>query len=157
MGRNEEAFSLYKALMPVLSNEPYFLYNYATELYIANRYEEALQIARRCRTYWADYDLELLQGELLKELKQYEEAEHHFQLASNMCYVRFVPLYSLLKFYQQIGDTVKADSIALKIKDKPIKIPSSNINLMKAEAKKWLERTLPLDSLKKGERMVLYH
>ena len=24
--------------------------------------------------------------------------------------------------------------------DKPIKIPSSNINIMKAEAKKWLER-----------------
>ncbi|MBR3895568.1 MAG: O-antigen ligase family protein [Bacteroidaceae bacterium] len=140
MGRSKEAFPRYEALMSILGNEPYFLYNYAAELYMANLYEEALHMARRCRTHWADYDLELLQGELLNELERYKEAEHHFQLAANMCPVRFVPLNSLLKLYKQTGDTMKADSMAQIIIDKPIKIPSSNINIMKAEAKKWLER-----------------
>ena len=140
MGRSKEAFPRYEALMSILGNEPYFLYNYAAELYMADRHEEALHMARRCRTHWADYDLELLQGELLNELNRYDEAEHHFQLAANMCPVRFVPLNSLLKLYQQMGNTVQADSMAQKIIDKPVKIPSSNINIMKAEAKKWLER-----------------
>ncbi len=139
MGRSEEAFPRYEALMPVLGNEPYFLYNYAAELYMANLYEEALHMARRCRTHWADYDLELLQGELLNELERYEEAEHHFQLAADMCPVRFVPLNSLLKLYQQTGDTVKADSMAQAIIDKPVKIPSPAIDAMKAEAASLLE------------------
>lgn len=140
MGRSEEAFPRYKALMSVLGNEPYFLYNYAAELYMAGRHEEALHMARRCRTHWADYDLELLQGELLNEQERYEEAEHHFLLAADMCPVRFVPLNSLLELYQQTGDSIKADSIAQKIIDKPVKIPSANINIMKAGAKKWLKR-----------------
>lgn len=57
-----------------------------------------------------------------------------------MCPVRFAPLSGMLQIYQQIGDTVKADSMAQVILNKPIKIPSSDINEMKAEAKKWLER-----------------
>ncbi|MBR3759063.1 MAG: O-antigen ligase family protein [Bacteroidaceae bacterium] len=150
-GRSEEAFPRYKALMPVLGNEPYFLYNYAAELYMADRHEEALYFARRCRTHWADYDLELLQGELLNELNRYDEAEHHFQLAANMCPVRFVPLHSLLKLYQQAGDTVRADSMAQEIIDKPVKIPSENINRIKTEARKWQKRTLPLPPFKRGE------
>ena len=140
MGRSKDAFPRYEALMSILGNEPYFLYNYAAELYMADRHEEALHMARRCRTHWADYDLELLQGELLNELERYKEAEHHFQLAADMCPVRFVPLNSLLKLYQQTGDTVKADSIAQVILNKPIKIPSSDINEMRAEAEKWLRK-----------------
>ena len=57
-----------------------------------------------------------------------------------MCPVRFAPLSGLLQTYQQTGDTVKADSIAQAILNKPIKIPSSDINEMRAEAEKWLER-----------------
>ena len=107
---------------------------------MADRHEEALYFARRCRTHWADYDLELLQGELLNELNRYDEAEHHFQLAANMCPVRFVPLNSLLKLYQQMGNTVQADSMAQKIIDKPVKISSAEVDRIKAEARKWLKR-----------------
>ena len=68
---------------------------------------------------------------------QWEAALHTYQNASNMIPCRFVPLYDMLQIYQQIGDTVKADSIAQTILNKPIKIPSSTIDKMKAEAEKW--------------------
>jgi len=68
-----------------------------------------------------------------------------------MCPVRFVPLHSLLKLYQQAGDTVRADSMAQEIIDKPVKIPSENINRIKTEARKWQKRTLPLPPFKRGE------
>ena len=137
-GRSEEAFPRYKALMPVLGNEPYFLYNYAAELYMADRHEEALYFARRCRTHWADYDLELLQGELLNELDRYDEAEHHFQLAANMCPVRFVPLYRLYLLYKETGNEDKARQMGKVILNKPVKIESSTIRNMKGEIKNYL-------------------
>lgn len=138
-GKFEAVTPCYKSLMSILGNEPYFLYNYAVELYIANRYEEALYIARRCRTYWADYDLELLQGELHYELKRYDEAERHFQQAAHMCPLRFVPLSCMLKLYQQTGDTIKVDSIAQIILCKPVKVPSVEVERIKAKARKVLK------------------
>jgi len=56
-----------------------------------------------------------------------------------------------LKLYQQAGDTVRADSMAQEIIDKPVKIPSENINRIKTEARKWQKRTLPLPPFKRGE------
>ncbi|MBR2359445.1 MAG: hypothetical protein IKA75_03390 [Bacteroidaceae bacterium] len=53
--------------------------------------------------------------------------------------VRYALLSGMLQTYRQAGDTVKADSIAQVILNKPIKIPSSDIDMMKAEAKTWLE------------------
>lgn len=138
MGRSEEAFPRYKALMPVLGNEPYFLYNYAAELYMTDRHEEALHIARRCRTHWADYDLELLQGELLNELERYEEAEHHFQLAADMCPVRFVPLYQLYLLYKETGNEDKARQMGVTILNKPVKVESRTVLSIKGEIKNYL-------------------
>lgn len=54
----------YKDLMPILGDDPYFLYNYAVALYGKGCLEESLNVALQCRTYWADYDLELLLGDI---------------------------------------------------------------------------------------------
>ena len=95
-------------------------------------YEKPLLIAKRCRKYWADYDLELLQGELLVKLERYEEAEHHFLHASRMCPVRFVPLYQLYQLYKNIGNEEKARRMGEMILNKPVKVDSAMINSIKA-------------------------
>lgn len=131
----KEVFSRYEKLMPILGNEPYFLYNYAAELYAAKHYKEALYIAQRCRTHWADYDLELLIGELFNELHQYEEAEDHFQLASNMCPTRFIPLYKLYQIYEKIGDEEKVNQMATLILNKPTKVESGTVKCIRERVK----------------------
>lgn len=130
-GRSEEALSCYETLMPILGTEPYFLYNYATELYIANRYKEAMRIAQRCREYWADYDLELLLGDLHEITRHKEIAERHYKLASRMCPVRFIPLYKLFMMYKTENDKDKIEAIRLEIINKPIKIESPIIHYIK--------------------------
>ena len=95
-------------------------------------HEKPLLVAKRCRKYWADYDLELLQGELLVKLERYEEAEHHFLHASRMCPVRFVPLYQLYQLYKNIGNEEKARRMGEMILNKPVKVDSAMINSIKA-------------------------
>jgi tetratricopeptide (TPR) repeat protein len=130
--REKEFLSDYRTLLLVLGDEPYFLYNYAVELYMEGHHEKALLVAKRCRKFWADYDLELLQGELLVKLERYEEAEHHFLHASKMCHVRFVPLYHLYQLYKNTGNKEKARRMGETILNKPVKVESAMINGIKA-------------------------
>lgn len=138
--KKERNFSDYKNLMPVLGNEPYFLYNYAAELYIAQHYEEALKQAESCRIHWADYDLEMLLGDISHKLGKHEEAEMHYLLATQMCPVRFIPLYRLYSLYKEIGETKKANKLGRIILDKPVKVNSVVIQSIKRQTKKDLER-----------------
>lgn len=135
LGANKDVFARYEDLMPLLGHEPYFLYDYAVKLYAVGEYDGALSIAQRCRTYWADYDLELLLGELLMKTGEYNEAETHYRKASNMCPVRFIPLHKLYELYQYIGDQDNAEDVRQIIIDKPIKINSSTIEKILKEVK----------------------
>lgn len=126
--KNKDVLSCYNSLMGTLGNEPYFLYNYAAELYIAEHYDKALLIAQRCRSLWADYDLEILLGEIYFKLYNYKESENHFRLASQMCPVRFVPLYRLFCLYRKMGLVNRAQMIGEKIINKPIKVYSHKVD-----------------------------
>ena len=135
-GSGKQMLPRYERLLPIMEHEPYFLYNYAAELYLAGCYEQGLQVAGLCRTYWADYELQLLQGELLTKLNRTEEAETHYYHASRMCPSRFMPLYKLYKLYQLTGDTDKEQTIALQILEKPVKVNSGTVRRIKREVKK---------------------
>ena len=134
--RGENVFPDYRRLLPILGSEPYFLYNYAAELYYAGHHEKALLVAKRCRKFWADYDLELLQGELLDKLNKSEEAELHFLLASRMCPVRFVPLYKLYELYKRTENGQKARKMGETILEKPVKVESAIVRSIKANVQK---------------------
>ena len=138
--RSVEMMPIYNKLYPYLSWRGVFLYDFAIESFYAHRGKQAYYIADKCRKRYASYNLSLLQGDICRYIGRYEEGLKRYREASYMCPVRFAPLSGMLQIYQQIGDTVKADSMAQVILNKPIKIPSSDINEMKAEAKKWLER-----------------
>lgn len=127
--------SQYKILSSDLGKEPYFLYNYAAELYAEKQYSECLFIANKCRLYWADYSLELMQAETLFKLKQYEQAEVHFNKAKLMCPARFIPLYRLYQIYQIQKKKRTAIQLAEEIVNKTVKVNSITIQLIKAEMK----------------------
>lgn len=133
--RGQEFIAKYESLLPVLGNEPYFLYNYSVELYVVGNYEKALLVASHCRKFWADYDLELLHGELFDKLDKSQEAERHFKLASQMCPVRFIPLFRLYMVYKDRGDQAKAIQIGKEILQKPIKVESITIKNIKKYVK----------------------
>lgn len=133
--KQKENFSNYQVLIPILGNNPYFLYNYAVELFLAKQYEEALNQAKYCRKYWADYHLEILQGDILHHLKRDNEAEGHYRLASQMCPIRFIPLYKLYSIYKENRQTEKAKELGEIILQKPIKVNSITIQTIKKQIK----------------------
>lgn len=139
-GETKEMLPRYQKLMSHLGDTPYFLYNYAVELYIAGYYAASLKIVRQCRKYWADYDLELLYGEILCKLGKSKEAEEHYLLASKMCPVRFVPLYRLYEIYKAQKQMDKAQQKAKQILGKPVKVDSPAIREMKQRVLQDLEK-----------------
>lgn len=135
-GKYKEVLPVYKVLEGKLTNDPYFLYNYAAILLAAKQYEESLKIALRCRRYWADYDLELIIGENYQRLKQPEHAALYYNSAALMCPSRFLPHYKLFFLYKENGENKRMIEVAETIIRKPIKIKTPAILMMKREMKK---------------------
>lgn len=126
-----ENLSVYTELMPILGDNPYFLYNYAVALFDKCNLEASLNIALQCRSYWSDYDLELLLGDIYTSKNDYNKAENHYKKASFMCPSRFTPLYQLFFLYKKMGDIKKAKAMAQLIYIKPVKVQSERIKAMK--------------------------
>ena len=55
-----------------------------------------------------------------------------------MCPNRFLPLQGLLRLYMKSGDFICANQIALEILEKPIKVPSYTVSIIREEAKNYL-------------------
>lgn len=140
MEQTKKVLPLYEELMTILGDNPFFLYNYAAELYVFGKYEKCLQLLNVCRYYWASYDLEFLFGETYLQLKHYDEAVMHFQLASEMCPVKFAPLYKLYLIYKEQDKESHVRSLAMQIVCKKVKVPSLEINRMKALMEKELNK-----------------
>jgi O-antigen ligase len=131
LGKTEQALPSYRLLHNRLRMKELFLYNYAAELNVVRRYGESLSVARECERLMADYDLQMLIADNCRQLKRHEEAEAHYKKASMMCPVKFVPLYELATLYLAAGQTGKALTLAQKIVDKEIKIPSATVHAIK--------------------------
>lgn len=136
--KNKQLFR-YELLMSVLGNDPYFLYNYAVELYNANRTTESREIALLCRKQWANYDLELLLGDIYMKKSEFALAESHYKQAALMCPCRFIPLYQLFNLYRKNGNKDKAYFVAQQIDRKPVKISSATVRQIKYKIKHYLQ------------------
>ena len=132
----DEALPYYVSLKHRFEDNPYFLYNYAAVFTEAKEYEKALKVALECRKYWADYDLELLLGDIYREKKDYKQAEEYYMSASYMCPSRFLPLYQLYELYKCIGNTEKASELAKILLEKPAKVNSALIKRIRYMVKK---------------------
>lgn len=132
--RKEKTLAEYSKLYPILKENKFFLYNYAMYLYNATLYKKSLQIALQCKKYWADYNLELVIGDIYKLQHNYETAEQYYKNAAYMCPCRFIPLYSLLELYKEQKDALKIRSVAQIIVNKPIKINSLTVMQIKFRA-----------------------
>lgn len=140
-GETLEMLPKYKMLYKYLRHNDLFLYNYAAELNVAEHYDESLQIALECNDLWADYDLQMLMADNCLKLQQYDEAESYFKKAGVMCPVKFMPLYQLAELYMETEQTDEARSLAQKIAEKEVKIPSPVISSIKIKMRNFVEKS----------------
>ena len=135
-----ETLPTYERLEKMFVSNPYFLYNYAAVLQEMKQYTESLEVALKCRQYWADYDLELIIGENYQQLNKPELAEKYYNSASMMCPSRFLPLYKLFHLYKTNGEKERSLAMAEAVISKPMKIKTTTIRMMKREMEREIQK-----------------
>ena len=138
-GQTIEMLPEYEKLYPYLKRNPFFLYNYGAELNVAGRYDESIDVLKKCQKLFNDYDLQLLLADNYQKKGELGIAISIYKHASNMIPCRFYPLYHLLGIYHEANSADKAYLIANEIILKKEKVHSSTIYFIKSEAKKYLE------------------
>ena len=129
----------YADIYKTLHDDRYFMYNYAYKLYQVGDNVSAYKYARECRKLWADYDIEIMLGNISNRLGNVGEAESHYNKAKNMCPNHFRPLSYLMKLSEENTDYPKAVRFAKEILCKEIKIPSTEIDQIRREAERIVE------------------
>jgi O-antigen ligase len=138
-GKTKEMLPEYEKLYKYLDNIGLFLYNHAAELHQAGEYEKSLAVFEKCIKYYNDCDVQMLVADCYKELGDFKNAEKHLKTAAAMIPVRFVPLYRLTELYIATGRTGEALTLANKILDKTVKVPSATIDAIKNKMRRLLE------------------
>lgn len=118
-----------------MSQNNLFLYNYAAELNHIGKNKESNKVLETCINYLNDYDVQMLMADNYEKLQLNKLAERHYKIAHNMIPVKFMPLYSLAKFYESTDQYPEALKLADVIINKKVKIPSPDITQMKREMK----------------------
>ena len=86
-----------------------------------------------------DYDVQFLLADNLANTDNIDQAIETYRYAGNMIPCRFEPLDGMMTLYLGSGDTLNAVSIAREIVAKPVKVPSSRVNVIVAAAKQLIE------------------
>jgi hypothetical protein len=76
------------------------------------------------------------------QLHQYDSAAYYFGIIEKLQPYKYAPRFALLKLYEQKKDTTSIKIKAKEIIAMPIKVPSTELNSIKAEAAKWLQAKL---------------
>jgi hypothetical protein bacD2_10692 len=131
----------YQQIEQNLEEDYFFLYNYAVELLDKELIDQSLYVALKCDRLVANYELELLLGDIYAMKGNVEPAEQHYYRAASMCPCRFIPYNQLYDLYIANGYNEKGLSIARKVIDKPIKVRSRPVLQIRFKMKKALGLT----------------
>lgn len=140
-GQTHYVMPHYEELYTRLRHSPHFLYNYAAELNYIGEYYHSQQVLDECMRRMDDYDTHLLTASNHEHMGNYGLAEQHLRKASDMCPVRFVPLYQLARLYGKMGRYDDQRRMAQRIMGKEVKAPSQRIINIKDEMRYILEET----------------
>lgn len=132
-GETRKVLPEYAKLHRTMSRNSFFLYNYGAELNFIGEAQRSNILLKECTRFYNDNDVQLLLAENFIIQKKYNNAEQCLLLAYYMIPNRFIPLYRLVKLYEMTGRHNDACRIAKVIMKKPVKIPSSDVMIIKAE------------------------
>ena len=134
----KSAIDNYKSIESVLDYNAYFLYSMSVAYYNSGQFSESLKVAKKSSEKMANYNTELLIGDIYKQLGQYEDADSHYSMANKMCPSKIIPLYCKFKLYKQLNDSNKMRSVGEQIIMKPIKVNTPESRNIRFEVKKEL-------------------
>lgn len=138
-GETKEMLPRYQKTYGWMKYDGLFLYNYGAELHQVRDYNKSIEILTECSLHFNDLDVQLLLAENYYQLGMYEDAKRHLLIASNMCPVRFIPLYKLMDVHIKTGDIEEAKHYAKILLNKPVKVHSMIVDEIIKSAKLIIE------------------
>ncbi|MBS6269628.1 MAG: O-antigen ligase family protein [Tannerella sp.] len=133
--------SKYARLYSEWNGNPMFLYNYGAVLNILKEYKNSNNIMFECTKFINDYDVQMLIADNYYNMKQWNMANKHYIIASQMIPNRFMPLYKRMLLYETVQNKHLSLYMAHIIINKPVKIPSNTINKIKHDAQMIINKT----------------
>lgn len=94
-----------------------------------------------CTKFINDYDVQMLIADNYYNMKQWNMANKHYIIASQMIPNRFMPLYKRMLLYETVQNKHLSLYMAHIIINKPVKIPSNTINKIKHDAQMIINKT----------------
>ena len=110
------------------------MYNYAVLMNAAGHAAESDSLLDHYAPYGADTHVRLLAADNALQRNDAARAGHLLWDAYFMAPVRFIPLYRLFRLYRAQDDTLRARQVARLIREKPVKVPSEEVDWIKEEA-----------------------
>jgi len=135
----QKSLDIYSELSDKWTSNPFFFYNLASVQHLNLEFDESNNTLNRYNLYIVDYNSAILRADNFYYNGEYEKAVEAYKRASFMCPSKFTPLQGLLNSYYALNDSVNLRSISEKIINKPIKIKSRQIDIIKAEAQNYLK------------------
>ncbi len=136
----KESTSFFEKAYPHLKTDGEFLMHYGKALSLDQQFEKSNTILSEAQNYLNNTVIQITLGDNYKALKNYENAEKHYKIASCMTPNRLYPHYLLAKMYEEKGDLIKAKKQAEILLKMPVKVPSMAIFEMQEEMKIILEK-----------------
>ncbi len=140
----------YPELLPLMGENPIFLFEYGRSLNQEGRYQESLEIMTRATRLSNDPMNYNVIGNNYKALGEYEKAAEAYLKAHHIVPNRMYPLYLLGQMYSEIGDRERAAHYARRVVEMAPKVPSPATNDMQREMKDLLE------SIEKQSKVLCY-
>lgn len=104
----DSELSIYNRLYKNWNGNPYFLYNYASELKNLELYQQSIDIFLLCELHINTYNLQMQLADDYYQMGRWKEAEIRYKQAQNMCPNRFLPLHGLLRTYIKSNNKILA-------------------------------------------------
>lgn len=139
-GGYSEALDEYLILYPKLKYEKNFLMEYARCLSHLGKYEESNRVFGEYLHLGCNPEVYNYMGNNYKATGQHHQAEQAYIRSSLITPNRHYPQYLLMKLYSDTGREDKAVEKAKLLMNKPVKINSPSIKLIRNEATKILNR-----------------
>lgn len=125
----------YYELLPLLLDDPQFLFDFAKTLRAAGRYADSNAILRQGTMVSSDPMFFVIIGNNSRDLALYKQAECAYQKAYAQMPNRLYPLYQLMTLYEATGQQTKAQATARRLIAAKPKVASPATEEMVEKAK----------------------
>lgn len=134
-----ESIFYFEKAYPLLKTEGEFLMHYGKALGLNENPKKSNEILRQAENYLNNSIIQTSLGDNYRVLKDYKNAEKHYQKASDMIPNQLYPVFLLAKMYEEKGDLKNAKEQAQKLLQMPVKVASMAVFEMQEEMKNILD------------------